>query len=288
MKLATRARNSLAKRYLGIEKELLGNYIQNNHRRELLNQVYPTVWRWHGTGRFQHSDGGIKDVWQGILKQGGLVPHLDLLDPSAEPTASISTSPSRMYSSIYAKLYCSPGKSLENELGNPQLWAYYFLSHLVYGITKDYLQGVFSKEQLDQFWNQRMSAGYEQWRQKITDCPLDWKTIFKVGTDIPDNYPILIGIKDSAYQEARISPGFLKHERRSHSPIPIEDFTHIEVPQENIYSTEKSLKQYGFNLPILPIELGEKHCRYFNFSVLTGEERFKSLKENQVLNPQLH
>lgn len=82
------------------------------------------------------------------------------------------------------------------------------------------------------------------------------------GTDLPNNYPILIGIRKGAVHPIRGSHFIDLHEDRSEQPINIADFTHVEVPTEYVEETKHLFEEAGYELPIVPLKAGDKHTRW--------------------------
>ena len=76
-------------------------------------------------------------------------------------------------------------------------------------------------------------------------------------TDIEGNYPVLIGVVAGAKDLIETTSIAHKVERRSLKPITLQQFTHIEVPLQNIAETEKVLKDQGVSIPVLPLEFGD-------------------------------
>jgi hypothetical protein len=226
--------------------------------------LYTEATYWHGTGRYKYSEQrNIVDVLKGMIAEGGLVPHDDDWDWKLGKIQSISLARSRMYAKLYALMYAPGGQRLQGEYGPRWLWFHYFadtarLAALIkyrspYGLLRDYQNKL-------QKWVQKISGGY---RKKLFH-------VFKNGTDIPENYPILIGIRGNNVNPAWSSWIFWIHEVRSISKIAFSDMTHIEVPQISVAETVVLLRDEGIQIPVIPIEKGEMYCRRFSFFKLVS------------------
>ncbi len=237
-----------------------------------LERLYKRVWRWHGTGKFQYRDGKVRDVLVEIAENNGLRPHKDEWDPKTGPTESISTSPSRMYAILYATLHSAEGHQLRNPVGTSQDWLnYFFVTSLIALQTEHNLHhALFSDEGRKEIGN---LLKYDQlvgsWISKVTRKPLSLPDAFVTGSDISGNYPILIGIREGAFEEQETS-GFIRvNERRASSLIKLEDFTHIEVPEASVEETRGFLERAGIvELPVIPIEWGNEVSRTLPVEVL--------------------
>lgn len=70
-------------------------------------------------------------------------------------------------------------------------------------------------------------------------------------SDIPGNFPIIVGIKDIKTLPLEGSTMYT-FEDRVDTPIPIENMTHIQVPWKYVSQVQERL-----SIPVLPIELCE-------------------------------
>jgi hypothetical protein len=222
-----------------------------------IQKLYEHVELWHGTGRYKYSaEGGIVDILKGIITDGGIVPHDDDWDRKRGKIQSISLARTRMYARLYACMYLPNGQRIRNEYLSRWFWGYYF-----FGTAKlvAYIEYPF----------QRHVPGYKkkirEWTEKVSKKKHSLISIFLTGTDIPNNYPLLIGIRQGVVHPVPGSRFFNLHECRSESSIQIGDFTHIEVPQDNVEETESLLRAAGYDTSVIPIEQGEEYCRLFSF-----------------------
>jgi len=222
-----------------------------------IGSLYADAEYWHGTGRYKYNEhGSIRDVLKGIIAEGGLVPHEDDWDPKRGKIQSISLARARMYARLYACMHMPCGARLTNELGPRHFWGYcFFLSASVVAHIEYPLQ-----RHIHDYPNK-----LREWTGKVSKRPHTLKSIFLEGTDIPDNYPILIGIKKGSVQPKLGSRFFNLHEARSEALIRFSDMTHIEVPEVNVAETTALLRSAGHDIPIILIEEGEDYCRTFSF-----------------------
>lgn len=239
-----------------------------------IRDLYASTEYWHGTGRYKYNeDGEINDILKGIILENGLRPHEDEWDRSRGVMHSISVTPARMYARLYAGMYCPAATRIRNELGSRELWGYRFL-----GVSG--LVGMF--EYMPNLRRMRLGddstsliPGYREkskrWTAKVTAQKHDLKHTFLYGTDIGENYPILIGIKHGFVQSAQTSRFIGLHEKRSEIPISLDQISHIEVPQSRVAETKAMLESAGYpDIEILPIEFGEEYCRQFSFRHLAS------------------
>jgi hypothetical protein len=223
------------------------------------DRFYAEAGYWHGTGRYKYNDkGDVVDVLQGLIAERGLVPHDDDWDQKRGQVKSISVARSRMYAKLYAGMYLPNGEPLVGEYGPRWLWIQYFaitswaLAFVEYVLPSRFIPDYRHKLAL--------------WAQKVTRVPRKTLySIFRYGTDISDNYPILIGIREGAIATFPGSKFFDLHETRTGSPIPFESMTHLEVPGTRVDEMVRLLRDAAIFTPVIPLEAGEAYCRTFPF-----------------------
>lgn len=293
--------------------------IQNNPEYQAaipeLKRVHDQAWVWHGTGRYQYdppSYENIRDVLQTIAVNGGLVPHRDPMDVVQGEMYSISTALSPSYAELYAELHFPKGKRLrnhavdDNEGGklknfvgrlrgtqkSASLWSYYLL-----GIA---FQGVRNKEEARIFLRQYFEgkkqkkkdpnhvSSYQYFHDKYSKQPVSIPDMVRGGnSDIEGNYPILIGIKKGAFEPRETTELIKRHELRSPTAILITDFTHLEVPQQQVPEVKKVLednadllRNNGLSqpdlLPVIPMEWGEEYRKTLPPSYVIDGKPFSS------------
>ncbi|MBI3980760.1 HD domain-containing protein [Candidatus Microgenomates bacterium] len=246
-----------------------------------IEQLYAIAGLWHGTGRYQYRDGKKIDVLEGIILHGGLMPSQDGWDPATGEVNRVSTADSRMYARLYAGMYFEEGHELANPCGDTKLWVNYFMSSLAMSAGMEVLREFVPITKLlltkgKHFWSElqkkygfNLAKNADRWMGKVTKGKMPILNLFTVGSDISGNYPILIGIKEVPFVSAATSKSIKKHERRTATPIGLDDITHIEVPIENVPETKTFLHAKGRDdIPVVGMEFGEEYCRGVAFSKL--------------------
>lgn len=230
-----------------------------------------TAQLWHGTGRLQYVQQEVKDIFATIVKSDALTPARDVyaILIGGEEMDSLSTTRLRIIARSYADMH-GKGEKEENRYGSSFWWVTYYYS-LFYGLAftkySPLLLRHFSR------WNKlsRNEAGERTWGKKVnTKTHAVWEA-FGMGSDIPDNYPILFGIKQ--FQRIVSQPkGIREVEIRLLDPVHLSDVSHIEVPEDNIQEVQALLTQNGFSVPVFPLELGEYVASTQPFKTLLGIE----------------
>lgn len=207
---------------------------------------------WHGTGRYQYRDGSPIDVLEGIVKQGSLQPHADPFDTTG-PMQTVSLARSRIYSRAYADMHLNRSESQPERHGSALFWANAFLGDFALESAKE--EGGLRKA-----GDHLKANGSREWHSKITKDKLSVLGSFRLGSDIPGNYPILFGVADA--QPVQTSRAIATHEVRSGDPIDVDtQITHVEVPEEMIPQTRVIFERYGrADIPILAIEDFERYA----------------------------
>ena len=111
--------------------------------------------------------------------------------------------------------------------------------------------------------------GDNTWGKKVNRQARDVWDIFCLGSDIPGNYPILIGIKHLASQGELEKP-MRYYEARADKRIAITDISHIEVPYNKQEEVRRLLLAHNITLPVTSIELGECVSAQKSFTELLG------------------
>ncbi len=208
---------------------------------------------WHGTGRYKYAEAGkLVDVLKGIIEAGGLIPHDDDWDPKRGKTKSISFARARRYAWLYAVMHAPKDKQVRKEKEMRYLSGYYYFGSALAVALVEY---PFGHHILN------YSKKITTWTQKISTKPHTLKSIFIEGSDIPSNYPILIGIRKNALQPNNGSHFFNLHETRSEQPIDINDFTHVEVPRSRVEETSLLFNEAGYTVPVVSIGESERYSQ---------------------------
>lgn len=211
---------------------------------------------WHGTGRYQHCDNETADVLSNIATQGGLRPVLDsyAVILGGDHMVSVSATKIRIIARSYADMH-GRGAVEKNRYGSALWWVSYY-----YG---PFYAQVFTRKTLTvarhyKKWDTATSnaQGERTWGKKVNKNAKHVWDAFGLGSDIPGNYPILLGIKNQN-TTVTIPDSIADVEVRVTHVVPLADITHLEVPEEKVPETEKILAQANVTLPVFPIELGE-------------------------------
>lgn len=216
---------------------------------------------WHGTGRYQYRDGEVIDVLKGMIEQGGLLPQRDDID-LVGPMDSVSLARSRTYARAYADMHQN-GKKGERH-GSALLWSAAFIGPLALKIAQE--------EQLWRSGNRKRvkshfaASNSANWYEKVRREPTGTLGIFAKGSDIEDNYPILIGVKKGVVTPTKTSKSIAVHETRSTERIIFNSQTHFEVPESKIPETQAMLAEAGYEVPVMAIEDFEAYATRQSFA----------------------
>jgi hypothetical protein len=232
----------------------------------MIQDTFGKAWAWHGTGRYQYDPkdrSQVRDVLQTIISENGLIPHTDILDFTKGEMQSISTSPVRLYSLMYAQCHFEKGKSFFSHTQNGLIWAHYLAPMAYRGVIEalvnnnpDYLK------MLDRDTRDAFGKAANKFHGKYTRTGANKYDMPKGGiSDIEGNYPMIIGIRQGSFQPTEIARLIDKHEMRSRTPIFMENLTHIEVPEEKVNEVIGVLQTHGINIPIYPIEWGIEYTK---------------------------
>lgn len=226
---------------------------------EILIQTYRRAGLWHGTGRYAYRNGQVFDILKEILKVGGLVPHVDDWDQKRGASISISVAPARVYARLYAELYRHINERETLRAIRPRLvWSAYFFLRSKWVAWNEY--SIFRPHIVD------VRKKTVAWTLRLARKPRSFTGAFLLGaSDIPGNYPILIGIRPGAVTPTHGSRFIDLHEQRASHPISLSNFTHIEVPRKHVNETLELFATFNTSLPVLPIEEGDAYCWYFTF-----------------------
>ncbi len=225
---------------------------------------------WHGTGWMQYdADGKVQNSFKEILAEGGLRPSHDVFDISTGEMSSVSCTNIRVYARIYADMHHYNGAKKDTRLGEPFMWGYYFIAssalmaihhmRLWANVKKRHALGDGVKANMKGMWIKKVSQ-----RKYIS-----LKNFFIKGSDIPDNFGVLIGIK-CIDRIVDTSPYISMYETRTGSTIPIGMWTHLEVPRSEIDKMTSILRQAEIEIPVYAIEDCEQYWSRMPFSSLVS------------------
>jgi len=232
-----------------------------------IGEIFKTTSMWHGTGRYQYREGQVTDVLDYIAKNGKLQPQYDALDFTG-PMESLSLAKSRMYARSYADMH-GKGAAEPERHGSSMFWAWTFLGDI--GIETALEGRVWTKEGRQTTREHFSQGGSADWYKKVSKSFMGTMELFRRGSDIEGNYPILFGVREGSFEPAETSRSVGIHELRSQQPLSLDqDITHIEVPRDKVDSTIELLSQYGRNVPVIPIEDCERYVSTLPFTQLVS------------------
>ena len=226
---------------------------------------------WHGTGRWQHDEHGTVDVLKSFCDTGGLKPARDVYavfgGSDQHIIHSISLCRSRMVARSYADMH-GLGWKEKNRYGDALTWTSYY-----YSLFYTHLFTVNGIKMLRR-WKTWRSLSHDEhgdntWGKKVNKQARDVWDVFYLGSDIPGNYPILIGIKELASQ-VKLEKPMRYYEVRADRRIAITDISHIEVPYDKQEEVRAVLLAHKIALPVTSIELGECVSAQKSFTELLG------------------
>jgi hypothetical protein len=223
---------------------------------------------WHGTGRLQHSAGQPADVLESIVAHGlRAVDDAYAVYAGGEVMKSISLTKwriiARSYADTFGKAYREP-----HRYGDALMWTAYYYGRFFAGL---YLSGYHPRSSHHRRWHKLThdENGENTWGKKSNRRAHDVWDIFGLGSDIPGNYPILIGLS-TVPDPTKLPPKFDRYEVRTGSDLPVDVFTHLEVPADRVEEVQALLDRHHVNIRALPIELGEVAASLQPFSELIG------------------
>lgn len=241
--------------------------------RNIFETAYTIAHYWHGTGRYHYAhamgdrfevadSAQVVDVLDDILTYG-IRPHTEpLLRIDGKICKTISLAPSRMYGSLYGRLHLTPPDRLAYMFGSNTFWfrtmlAAFFLEMILR--PRDTVRLLLRDLRIPSYGSAR------RWKHAFSKDDRVFP-VYKTASDIPENYPILIGIR--AIPTCTLNPMAAVFEARSEQVLTAHTFTHIEVPIDHIEETLKCLKEKGIDIPVVPFEMGEVWCARQNMETL--------------------
>lgn len=239
-----------------------------------IQRHYTQAAYWHGTGRYHYyrrddsryegdNSERVVDVLESIIASGGLSAHQDLwVRINGRFLKTVSLSPTRMHSRLFAHVHLCDGEWLEYVFGGTRFW-----TGIIFAlVAKDLVLRQNSSQR--SFVKQAMFAGSPlqnayTWagalRHRDNNLPPVWRA-YDLRSDITGNHPILFGLKKEAAPANSAIPFLRQLEVRVPGLIPLEHFTHVEVPQIRVAEVAALLASKNISLPVIPLEVGELHC----------------------------
>ncbi len=202
---------------------------------------------WHGTGRYKYDNGEVGDILLGIINSGGLVPNNDDWDIKRGLSQTISFARDYSYARLYASLFLPlKDRTFRELVQRLVLVVRYFIpskwvAYNEYSLFRPHI--IDTKRKL------------KEWGQKLTTKPPRFFTTLFLwgGTDIQNNYPIIIGVKRTAVKGTEGSRFVDLYEERSEQMVSIADFTHIEVPKNRVSEVTNLFKDKQIKMLITAI-----------------------------------
>lgn len=223
-----------------------------------IRMQYADVSHWHGTGRYQYSSDGRIDVLDSIAATGKLLPNYDAFDLT-RPMTSVSLARARIYGRAYADMH-GRGADEPERYGSSLFWASAFLGSIAVEAAME--AKVWWPSGYHRMMKHLEEADALEWYKKVTRATtptiLD---MYKHGSDIEENYPVLFGIRD--VEPTQVGKAVALHEVRTEQPIDLStDITHVEVPRKHLDDTRRLLG----GIAIMALEDAEHHTAQYTFS----------------------
>lgn len=210
---------------------------------------------WHGTGRYQYSNGRVIDVLVGIINAEAILPREDLYSLGTT-MQSVSAAKSRDYGLLYADMH-SPNPSALKRNTPQRTTVRKYVAGVKQKAILHYLfsNGLISAIKLAHTTRHRLKVE-NRWSKKINKAEPSILKSFTVGSDISGNYPILIGISDLK-TTLPLPPYLSNNEVRVPKPIALTEVTHFEVPEEKLQEVETMIKDARLDIQVIAIEAVE-------------------------------
>ena len=95
--------------------------------------------------------------------------------------------------------------------------------------------------------------------------------IFTHGSDIENNYPILIGVRADSFKPIKTSRSVAIHEARAQQTLSLATaVTHLKVPAIHTAEVTAILLKHSQTVPVLAIEDCERYAAELPFSKLVS------------------
>jgi len=234
-----------------------------------IREIYNSHPLWHGTGKSRYTSIGAskyegidhgKEITQVLRKilQEGIVPAYDpYAEQSIGTPKSTSLTKQRMLARAFSDVSLAKGDELKFTYGATLYW--HSLLLLRQEKLEEILQGKPSTTKQTQLWINDTNN-----ETIIMDGSDVIETLRKTRSTIKDNFPVIFGIDPIKIVTKDLKKIDISAETeiRSIEPIPVAAFTHIEVPWKNLEEVEALLKELNIDLPVIPIEEGERWMSY--------------------------
>jgi hypothetical protein len=250
----------------------------------VLKKCYKDAYYWHGTGRFHYEIKGNSkydgvdftktyDVLESIIKSGGISPKLDpVIHVNKVYIPSVSLTKYRMYARAYAGFNQYEKSEFEYVYGTTSFWYHFYLPlQLFYGSILENIKAA-KKTISDKKFTKQAQPWIHTFKHSTT---YQWNALnfYKLRSDIPENYGLLIGIKKEGAHVFHFNRTVERFESRADKLIKLSDITHLEVTLAKVKAVEEKLKQYKIKIPVIPLEIGELYSSTFSLEYLSGVEK---------------
>ncbi|HVT01207.1 MAG TPA: hypothetical protein VHE53_03165 [Patescibacteria group bacterium] len=244
-----------------LSPELEARYLGERDR---IKDLYGRVWMWHGAGRFDRPEGhDVVDVLAGIADAKELRPNRDVWNGSEE-VETISATKNRAYATYYSDMHIQEGSDLEfKDKRATNIGRLTLIMHA----SPLYLPSLI----LNMRNVARQIGEGHKWIRRHTgrgaaekDNHRDLTRFAGIRSEIPGDYPILLGLKYGTFEPMKTARYLKASEVRTDKPISVDNLTHMEVPLRNVSETKDLLRQKGVEIPIIPREFGERFSTEFS------------------------
>ncbi len=222
------------------------------NEKERIQGLYQNVWVWHGTKRYSPANEGVIDVLESIADEGALIPNQDFWNGS-KAVETVSAAPSRPYAAWYSDL---PFKRESNTL--------------LFEDDRPMFRKTLRRHVHPRYWGSLIKNG----PHLISTWGKGRRWMKDKKAPIPNNYPILIGLREGSFQPMKTEKFLEATELRTDKPISISGVNHIEVPLNRMAETVDILTTKGIDVPVIPRELGERFQTEFSKSDLVSGKAF--------------
>lgn len=222
----------------------------------------------HGTGRLANDydgrdkskpNGKIKDVLTSVVTEG-LQPQSDHIAKLILPvTQTISLTKQRIYARLYGEKFGEDDEKethLQYTFGpHNQWWKYYIDECMRRGQN---LRNARWLNTLHKNFKTRFTAEEAKYWRNEDFHKARW---FANKANVEGNYPVIIGVNESAVKPMTLPLGLSDFEIRSETDILPDSIKVIEVPDTKIAEVRSQIARLGItHIEIIPIEVGEVVC----------------------------
>lgn len=244
--------------------------------KKLILKILKNTEYYHGTGAYEYiyrkdkyhsfEPSKVKFILRDVLVNG-LKPSRDLFNDTFETgfKKSISLTKNRVYARTYSELFFQDGTDLKYAYGSSFFWNLGVFLRIVFGWIKrrnfKFIRDKKSKKE-SKIARKRFLIMIKSWSKSFRKDKKYENDIFVflsgAKSDIKGNFGVVIGIKKNTVKPIKIDyPNISIDEARVGHVISSKDFTHLQVPLENLNFVEKELKKINSKVPLIPMEFVE-------------------------------